>query len=119
MNTMKMRLSFDNSDNQLIAGQYGRVEMRLTEPKKAILLPSEIILRDLAGPYVYVVNKQNMIEQRRISKGLELSMGKTIVEGGLNIGEKVLSSNLQIANRLKNVPVNPQVAKKDQKENKQ
>ena len=117
MNTMKMRISFDNSDNQLISGQYGRVEMRFTEPKKAILLPSEIILRDLAGPYVYIVNDKNMIEQRRISKGLELSTGKTIVEGGLNTGEKVLTSNLQIANQFRGVPVDPQVAPKAQKEN--
>ena len=117
MNTMKMRISFVNPDNQLIAGQYGRVEMRFTEPQKAILLPSEVVLRDLAGPYVYVVNAQNMIEQRRVGKGLELSTGKTIIETGLDIGEKVLSSNLQIANRLKNVPVNPMVAPKDKKEN--
>lgn len=117
MNTMKMRISFVNPDNQLIAGQYGRVEMRFTEPKKAILLPSEVVLRDLAGPYVFIVNDKNMIEQRRVGKGLELSNGKTIIETGLDIGEKVLSSNLQIANRLKNVPVNPMVAPKDKKEN--
>ena len=115
MNTMKMRISFVNHDNQLIAGQYGRVEMRFTEPKKAILLPSEVVLRDLAGPYVYIINDNNMIEQRRVGKGLELSTGKTIIESGLNIGEKVLTSNLQIANRLKNVPVNPQVVTEVQK----
>ena len=113
MNTMKMRISFDNPDNQLIAGQYGRVEMRFTEPQKAILLPSEVILRDLAGPYVYIVNDENKIEQRRIDKGLELTTGQAIVESGLTVGEKVLSSNLQIANRLKNVPVQPITAQKE------
>ncbi len=109
MNTMKMRISFENPDNNLIAGQYGRVEMRFMEPQKAILLPSEVVLRDLAGAYVYVVNAQNTIEQRRVTKGLELTTGQTIIEDGLNIGDKVLTSNLQMAAQLRGVPVQPMV----------
>lgn len=109
MNTMRMRISFPNPDNQLIAGQYGRVEMRFTEPQQAILLPSELILRDLAGAYVYIVNANDMIEQRRIEEGLELANGYTIVSNGLNIGEKVLATHLQMAPRLMQVPVIPTI----------
>lgn len=109
MNTMRMRISFPNPDNQLIAGQYGRVEMRFTEAQQAILLPSELILRDLAGPYVYIINANNMIEQRRIEEGLELTDGETIINSGLKVGEKVLSSHLQMAPRLMQVPVIPTI----------
>ena len=107
MNTMKLRISFPNPDNHLIAGQYGRIEMRITEPKQAILLPSDVILRDLAGSYVYIVNSNNMLEQRRIEKGLELASGETIIKNGLSVGEKVLASHLQMAPRLTKIPVLP------------
>ncbi|MBE6449280.1 MAG: efflux RND transporter periplasmic adaptor subunit [Alphaproteobacteria bacterium] len=109
MNTMKMRVSFENPENQLIAGQYGRVEMRFTDPQKAILLPSDLIMRDLVGAYVYVVNANNIIEQRRIEKGLDLADGETIVLSGLSIGDKVLASHLQMAPRLAKSPVKPVV----------
>ena len=105
MNTMKMRVSFEDPKHSLIAGQYGRVEMKFAKPQKALLLPSELIMRDLAGAYVYVVNADNMLEQRRITEGLELTTGQTIISEGLKSGDKVLASNLQMASRFMNMPL--------------
>ncbi len=105
MNTMKMRVSFEDPKHSLIAGQYGRVEMKFAKPQKALLLPSELIMRDLAGAYVYVVNADNMLEQRRIKEGLELTTGQTIISEGLKSGDKVLASNLQMASRFMNMPL--------------
>ncbi len=109
MNTMKMRVSFEDPKHSLIAGQYGRVEMKFAKPQKALLLPSELIMRDLAGAYVYVVNADNMLEQRRITEGLELTTGQTIISEGLKAGDKVLASNLQMASRFMNMPLAPTV----------
>lgn len=105
MNTMKMRISFEDPKHNLIAGQYGRVEMKFAKPQKALLLPSELILRDLAGAYVYIVNQDNKLEQRRITEGLELTTGQTVIAGGLDAGEQVLASNLQMAARFMNAPL--------------
>lgn len=109
MNTMKMRVSFEDPKHSLIAGQYGRVEMKFAKPQKALLLPSELIMRDLAGAYVYVVNADDMLEQRRITEGLELTTGQTIISEGLKSGDKVLASNLQMASRFMNMPLAPTV----------
>ena len=105
MNTMRMRVSFENPEGELISGQYGRIEMKFKKPHKALLLPSELILRDLVGPYVYVVNSTNMLERRDISEGLELTNGMTVIESGLKAGDRVLTSNLQMAARFKGVPL--------------
>ena len=113
MNTMKMRVSFEDPKHSLIAGQYGRVEMKFAKPQKALLLPSELIMRDLAGAYVYVVNADNMLEQRRITEGLELTTGQTIISEGLKSGDKVLASNLQMASRFMNMPLAPTVVTMD------
>ena len=111
MNTMRMRISFDNPKGDLISGQYGRVEMKFKKPHNALLVPSEYILRDMIGPYVYLVNQNNMLEQRRITEGLELTNGMTVVESGLKVGDKVLSSHLQMAVRFMGVPLAPTVKK--------
>ena len=105
MNTMRMRVSFENPDGNLISGQYGRVEMKFKKPHKAVLLASELILRDLIGPYVYVINEADMLERRNIKEGLELANGMTVIEKGLNAGDKVLTSHLQMASRFKGVPL--------------
>lgn len=118
MNTMKMRVSFEDPKHSLIAGQYGRVEMKFAKPQKALLLPSELIMRDLAGAYVYVVNADNMLEQRRITEGLELTTGQTIISEGLKSGDKVLASNLQMASRFMNMPLAATVVTMDSLSNK-
>ena len=105
MNTMRMRVSFENPNNELISGQYGRVEMRFKKPHKALLLASELILRDLVGPYVYIINEANMLERRNITEGLELANGMTVIEKGLNAGDKVLTSHLQVATRFIGAPL--------------
>ena len=107
MNTMRMRVSFENPNGDLISGQYGRVEMKLTKPRQALLVPSELIMRDLAGPYVFIVNGQQMLEQRRITEGMELSNGMVIVEKGLQAGDMILASNLQKAPYFMGAPVAP------------
>ena len=105
MNTMRMRVSFENPNNELISGQYGRVEMRFKKPHKALLLASELILRDVVGPYVYIINEANMLERRNITEGLELANGMTVIEKGLNAGDKVLTSHLQVATRFIGAPL--------------
>ncbi len=113
MNTLKMRVSFPNPDNTLISGQYGRVNMKFKTPQTALLIPQVAVQRDLAGAFVYVVNADNVLEQRRIEIGLELTTGYTIVEKGLSVGDKILLNNYQKAARMIGVPVMPVVQKVD------
>ena len=107
MNTMRMRVAFENPEGNLIPGQYGRIEMKFNQPHKALLIPTELVLRDLAGPYVYIVNDKDMLEQKRIKEGLELTNGMMVVEDGLNVGDRILSSHLQLAPRFMGQVINP------------
>lgn len=113
MNTLKMRVSFPNPDNNLISGQYGRINMKFKTPQKALLVPQVAIQRDLAGAFVYVVNADNVLELRRIEVGLELTSGYTIVEKGLAIGDKILLNNYQKAARMLGAHVQPVIQKID------
>lgn len=95
MNTLKMRVSLPNPDNQLIANQYGRIEMKFKLPQQALLIPQLAVQRDLAGPYVLIVDKDNKLIQRRVTTGLELATGDVIIEKGVEQGQKILVNNFQ------------------------
>lgn len=118
MNTLKMRVSLPNPDNELIAGQYGRMNMTFTTPQRAFLLSQKVVQQDLSGSFVYVVGEDNKLAQRRIKEGLELANGDVIVEDGLVAGDKVLINNFQKAARMIGVPVSPVIQQKTHKEQK-
>lgn len=95
MNTLKLRASFPNPDNKLIAGQYGRVELQFEHPQKAVLLPQVVMQRDLAGPFVYRVNDKDQLEIVRVKTGLELTSGDIIIEDGVKPGDRIVMNNFQ------------------------
>ena len=95
MNTLKLRASFPNPDNKLIAGQYGRVELQFEHPQKAVLLPQVVLQRDLAGPFVYRVNDKDQLEIVRVKTGLELTSGDIIIEEGIEPGDRIVMNNFQ------------------------
>lgn len=109
MNTLKLRVSFPNEDSDLIAGQYGRVNIVFKKAQKALLIPSVLIQRDLSGAFLYVVSKAGTLEQRPVKEGLELTNGMTIITNGLSVGDKVLVNNFQKAPYMINAPVAPKV----------
>lgn len=105
MNTLKMRVSLPNPDRVLISGQYGRVKLTSTLPQKAILLPSMLVQRDLAGPFVYMLNAENQVIQQRITVGVELTDGQVVIESGLKIGDRVIANNFQKLSYMMGVSV--------------
>lgn len=111
MNTLKIRASFPNPDNTLIAGQYGRINIQIQKPQHAILIPQVLVQQDLMGSFVYVVGKDNILQERRIDTGLELTTGEVVVMKGLIVGDKLLMNNFQKAPRLKGFPVQPVIMK--------
>ena len=109
MNTLKLRVSFPNTDDDLISGQYGRVNIVFKKAKKAMLIPSVLIQRDLSGAFLYVVSKAGTLARVKIDEGLELTNGMTIVSKGLSNGDKILINNFQKAPYMINAPVAPQI----------
>ncbi len=107
MNTLKLRATFPNPKNVLISGQYGRVVLTLNKTLSGIILPQAVIQRDLSGPFVYVVNKDNIIVQKRIVEGMELNNGGIVITSGIDNGDQILLDNYQKVPFLHDVPVIP------------
>ena len=88
--TVTLRAEFPNPKGTLLPGMYVRAVLPSGDIPQAITLNQHAVMRDMRGdPYVFVVNKDNKVEQRAIKTG-EAIGDQWIVNSGLNPGDRVI-----------------------------
>ncbi len=91
--TILVRGLFSNPTRTLIPGFFVRVNM----PKglgatASLLVPNRVISEDQAGKYLLVVNKDNVVEQLRVTTGQQLPGGLRVIATGLKADDRVVLS---------------------------
>jgi multidrug efflux system membrane fusion protein len=91
--TILVRGLFNNPTRALIPGFFVRVKV----PKglgatASLLVPNRVIAEDQAGKYLLVVNKDNVVEQLRITTGQLLAGGLRVISTGLKADDRVVLS---------------------------
>jgi membrane fusion protein, multidrug efflux system len=81
-------------DRRLVDGEFVTVLVEGIEPVMALGIPRAAVLSDQQGDYVYVVNGQNHVEQRRLKLG-QSTPTTAVVASGLNEGDMVVVDGLQ------------------------
>ncbi len=81
-------------DRRLIDGEFVTVLVEGIEPVTALGIPRAAVLSDQQGDYVYVVDGQNHVEQRRLKLG-QSTPTTAVVTSGLNEGDMVVVDGLQ------------------------
>jgi membrane fusion protein, multidrug efflux system len=88
--TIKLKASFPNQDVRLWPGQFTRVTLRLTTLANATVVPSQAVQTGQDGQFVFVVNNDSAVDQRRIT--VAQRMGEDVViEKGLTPGETIVT----------------------------
>jgi membrane fusion protein, multidrug efflux system len=88
------RAEFPNPEKLLLPGMYVRARLAVVQPE-AITVLQRAVSRDASGQAsVWVVNAQNVVEQRTIQTS-SISGDKWIVSSGLNAGDRVIVEGLQ------------------------
>jgi len=108
--TLAVRGIFQNASRVLLPGYYVRVRVPL-DKQDALLVPDVALGSDQAGRYVLVVNKENVVEQRKVQTG-PLDGELRVIESGLKADDRVV-----IAGLLRAIPgqkVDPQLQTIDQ-----
>lgn len=93
--TLRARAVFKSWSDLLAPGFFVRARIPGAETYRAVLVDDKVISSQQGVKYVFVVKPDNTIERRNIETG-PLFEGKRIVRSGLNDGEKVVSTRLQI-----------------------
>jgi RND family efflux transporter MFP subunit len=78
--TLAARATLQNSDRVLLPGYFVRVRVP-SQPKPGLLVPDIALGSDQGGRYVLVVNKDDVVEQRRVESGQLLGELRVIDKG--------------------------------------
>ncbi len=93
--TLRARAVFDNTDGQLIPGQFVRVHMGAAESKPALVVSELAVGTDQDKRFVYVVGADHKVSYREVTLGATAPNGERIVTSGLKPGEKIVVDGIQ------------------------
>ena len=105
--TLAARAIFDNPKHVLLPGLFARVRIPLGPPKDELLVPDTALGTDQSGRYLLVVNKEDVVEQRRVELG-PLDGTLQVIDKGVGADDRVIVNGM-----LRAVPgqkVDPQTA---------
>jgi len=91
--TILVRGLFSNPTRALVPGFFVRVKVpKGLGASAALLVPNRVIAEDQAGKYLLTVNKDNVVEQARITTGQLLTGGLRVIVTGLKADDRVVLS---------------------------
>ena len=92
--TLSARASLANGDQALLPGYSVRVRVALPA-QPALLVPDVGLGSDQSGRYVLVVNKDSVVEQRKVEQG-QLVGNLRVIEKGLTKDDRVIVGGMQV-----------------------
>ena len=92
--TIKMRATFDNEDDALISGDFGRIVIYSNNVASVPVIPTKAIQENQEGKYVYTIDNNNIPSLVYI-KTLNQDGDNTLIMSGLNVGDRIITSGLQ------------------------
>jgi RND family efflux transporter MFP subunit len=93
--TLAVRAILDNADRALLPGYFVRVRIP-SPPEPALLVPDVAIGSDQGGRYVLLVNKDNVVEQRRVEPA-QLIGELRVIRKGLTKDDRVVVGGIMRA----------------------
>ena len=93
LGTQQLRAEFDNSDNQLLPGQFVRIRLLTGQRDGVFLVPQTAIIQTEQGPIVMLAGAEDKVAPRPIQVA-EWRGKDWVVTGGLKAGDKVIIDNL-------------------------
>lgn len=88
--TIKLKGEFANLDRRLWPGQFVDVTLTLRVQPKAIIVPSQAVNSGQQGQFVFVLKPDMTVEARPV-KVNRTSNGRSVVDQGLSVGERVVT----------------------------
>jgi RND family efflux transporter MFP subunit len=108
--TLAVRAVLTNQNRVLLPGYFVRVRVPVGEPQNDLLVPDTAVGSDQGGRYLLVVDKDNVVEQRKVEIGPRVN-DLRVIERGLKAEDRVV-----VAGVLRAIPgekVDPQVRAAD------
>ncbi len=80
--TLQLRGIFPNPDGKILPGSFARVRVPIVGSEKTALVVREVALAyDQLGPYVLLVDAQNLVQRRSVTLGARVDGGRVVQQG--------------------------------------
>ncbi len=79
--TIRMRAVFTNQDRALVPGLFANVRVPAGQPVEALLVPEVAIGSDQGRKFVYLVNKEGIVETRSVKTGRQHGSFRSVLDG--------------------------------------
>ncbi|NOZ61031.1 MAG: efflux RND transporter periplasmic adaptor subunit [Calditrichaeota bacterium] len=89
---LKVRLEFPNAKLELKPDMYANIYIKAAADKKALVVPSEAVIRTGERDLVFIEREKGKFEPREVKLGLESEDGFVEIASGLFEGENVVTS---------------------------
>ena len=113
--TLDFRATFKNDENILIPGDFVKVKVYSNQKNNVLVVPMEFALQDSTGRYVYVVDKDNTVQQKYFKDNGQYEK-YWIIESGLTKDDKYISTN--ITKIMPKMKVKTEIKQKEQNQEK-
>ncbi|MFA6741411.1 MAG: efflux RND transporter periplasmic adaptor subunit [Arcobacteraceae bacterium] len=90
--TLLLRAKFENKNNEILIGEFAKIEVTNLDLGKVYIIPENAILKTSQGSFVYVVT-DSIAKLRPVTTGILVKEGITI-ESGLNENDQIVISNM-------------------------
>lgn len=105
--TIRGRAEFANADGRLTPGMFGRIQLAISAPAEALLVPDNAIATEQVRKFVYTVGPDNVVTPKYVTLG-PLVDGLRVITAGLDANDTVVVNGLM---RIRpGVKVTPQQA---------
>lgn len=88
--TLRLKATYENTDEQLWPGQFVSVRLQLSTRKDATTVPQRAVMQGAQGPYGYIVKADNTVERRNLEVAATQD-GIAVITKGLSVGEKIVA----------------------------
>jgi RND family efflux transporter MFP subunit len=87
--TFRIKVKFNNIDNKIKPNMLSVIHFKDFVAKNAFVVKTQILAKDIKGWYLFIVNKNNIVEKRYVKIGTA-DQNYTVIKKGLNENDKII-----------------------------
>ncbi|MBA4105356.1 MAG: efflux transporter periplasmic adaptor subunit [Pirellula sp.] len=106
--TARLRGVFENADHALASGLFVRIQIPVSKPYEALLIPERALSTDQNIKFVYVVDEDGIANRRVVELGTQRG-DLRVITAGLSAGERVIVKGLQRVKPGQHVEAEPEL----------
>ena len=91
--TIRGRAEFKNPDGRLTPGMFGRIQITVSAPAVAVLVPDSAIATEQVRKFVYVLSKDDVVNPKYVTLGAVVD-GLRVITSGLDANDTVVVNGL-------------------------